>query len=260
MAGRIFEFKVNPLTFKEFLFFRGKKFDNLNLYRKELLLEFDKYIVCNGFPEIVEESEEICEKYINENVIEKILFKDIPQIVPIDNIPALEQILKIILNEPGQIINFEDLSRDLGISRQTISLYIEYLEKSFLIKKLYNFSRNQRKTQKKYKKYYPSIILRDVSRKREKFGKVFETFIINELNGEFFFRDVYKNEVDLVLIKPDVVAIEIKSGEIKERDLVPLQKFAKKYKPKKAIVISYNIEKKIKNIEIIPFYKYLLKK
>ncbi len=258
LAGRIFEFRINPLVFKEFLSFRDKEFKNLNLYKKELLNEFDQYLICNGFPEIINESEEICEKYINENIIEKILFKDIPQLVSIDNIPVLEQIFKIILNGPGQIMNFDELSKELGISRQTTSLYMDYLEKSFLIKKLYNFSRNPRKTQRRYKKYYPSIISRDLLSDNEKFGKAFETFLINETNAEFFWRDVYKNEVDLILIKPELIAIEIKSGEIKERDLSSLEKFIKKYKPKKAIVISKNTDKKIKNIEVIPFYKYLL--
>lgn len=258
LAGRMFEFKINPLTFKEFLLFTGKKFDNLNLYRRELINELNKYMVCNGFPEIVSENEEICEKYINENVIEKILFKDIPQLVPIDNVPILEQILRIIMSAPGQILNFEELSKDLGISRQTASLYIDYLEKSFLIKKLYNYSRNPRKTQKRNKKYYPSVISIDLLKESEKFGKAFETFLVNELKGEFFWRDAYKNEVDLILIKPELIAIEIKSREVKERDLGPLHKFIKKYKPKKAIVVSYNIDKKIKDIEIIPFYKYLL--
>ncbi len=259
LAGRIFEFKVNPLTFDEFLSFRKKKFDNLNLYKKELLNELDKYLICNGFPEIINENEEICEKYINENIIEKILFKDIPQLVPIDNVPVLEQILRIILNEPGQIMNFEELSKELGISRQTVSIYTDYLEKSFLIKKLYNFSRNARKTQRKYKKYYPSLISRDLLNNNERFGKVFETFLINETTGEFFWRDVYKNEVDLILTKPEIIAIKIKSGEVKEKNLDSLNKFIKKYKPKKAIVLSYDVEKKIKDIEVMPFYKYLLK-
>ncbi len=258
LAGRIFEFEINPLTFKEFLSFRGKKFENLALYKKELLKELDSYMICNGFPEIVSETEEICEKYINENIIEKILFKDIPQLVPIDDISILEQIFKVILNQPGQIINFDELGKEVGISRQTASLYLDYLEKSFLIRKLYNFSKNARKTQKKSKKYYPTIILSKLLDNRELFGKAFETFVANQLDADFFWRDAYKNEVDLILTKPELTAIEIKSGELKERDLSSLEKFIKKYKPKKSFVVSYDIEKKIGNMQIIPFYKYLL--
>ena len=152
----------------------------------------------------------------------------------------------------------EDLADELNVSRQTLSIYLNYLEDSYLIRKLYNFSKNARKVQRKLKKYYPTIV--NPLLIKNDFSKIFEQIIINELKGEFFWRDAYKNEVDLILTKPEFIAIEIKSGEIKERDLFPLEKFIKKYKPKKAIVISYNIDKKIKNINIIPFYKYLLGK
>ena len=54
--------------------------------------------------------------------------------------------------------------------------------------------------------------------------------------------------------------IEIKSGEIKERDLASLTKFIEKFHPKEAFILSYNIEKTLNNIKIMPFYKYLLKK
>ncbi len=258
LAGRMFEFHISQLKFSEFLKFREKKFDNLYIHREQILSEFKQFLICNGFPEIISENEEICEKYIKENVIEKILFKDLPQLVHIQDVPLLESILKIIINDPGQIINLEELASELKTSRQTLSNYIDYLEKSFLIKKIYNYSKNARKTQRKYKKYFPSInsflLLRDFN----SFGKLFETSIIKELEADYFLRDSYKNEVDIVKTEP-LIAIEVKSGEIKERDLKPLLLFTKKFKPQKSLVISYDTEKEISGIKIIPFYKYLLK-
>ncbi|MDO8459804.1 MAG: ATP-binding protein [Nanoarchaeota archaeon] len=258
LAGRMYEFNIRTLSFKEFLLFKGKKYDNLNLYKEELLKDLRSYLYSNGFPEIINESKEISEKYLKENVIEKILYKDIPQIVSIRDPSLLEQIFNIILNDPGQLINFDDLARDLGISRQTASIYISYLEKAFLIRKIYNYSRNTRKTQKGMKKYYPIVLPIGLIDKKESFGKVFETFIINQLQGEFFWRDTFKNEIDLVLQNP-VIGMEIKSGEIKEKDLVPLQKFSEKFNPKYKIIISYNLESKINGVDIVPFYKYLLR-
>ena len=170
----------------------------------------------------------------------------------------MKSLFDVIYNHPGQIIQIQDLASELKVSRQILSTYLNYLEDSYLIRKLYNFSKNARKIQRKLKKYYP-IIVNPLLIKND-FSKIFEQIIINELKGEFFWRDVYKNEVDLILIKPEFIAIEIKSGEIKEKDLFSLEKFIKKYKPKKTMVISYNIEKKIKNIDIVPFYKYLLEK
>lgn len=257
LAGRMYEFQINTLTFREYLSFRDKKFKDIGLNKEEILREFNKFLICNGFPEIIDEDKEASAKYIKENVIEKIIYKDIPQMVPIQDPAFLEGIFRTILEDPGQIINRDELSKEFGLSRQTISLYLDYLEKSFLIKKLYNFSKNARKTQRRFKKYYPTIISPDIIDKREIFGKIFETFMVNQLKAEFFWRDTSKNEVDIIKLEP-LIAIEIKSGEIKERDLKSLNKFSEKFKPEHSIVISYNTRKEIESIKVIPFYMYLL--
>lgn len=256
LAGRMFEYFINPLSFSEFLDFREKHFDNLDINHNTLLEEFKQFTICNGFPEIIAENEETCEKYIKENVIEKIIFKDLPQLVPIGDVSLIDAILKIIFNNPAQIINLEELAKELKVARQTISLYLDYLEKSFLIRKVYNYSKNARKTQRRYKKYYPTIISPLLLRELSTFGFAFETSMVNELKAEYFWRDA-KNEVDIVLLEP-LRAIEIKSGGIKERDLKPLKRFIKKFNPAESFVISYDMEKEIGGIKIIPFYKYLL--
>ena len=81
--------------------------------------------------------------------------------------------------------------------------------------------------------------------------------MVNQLTTEFFWRDTFKNEVDIIKIEP-LIAIEVKSGEIKEGNLKSLKKFIEKFKPKEAIVISYDIERKMESIKVIPFYVYLL--
>ena len=89
------------------------------------------------------------------------------------------------------------------------------------------------------------------------FGKIFEQALVIHSNADFFWRDSYKNEVDIIKLEP-LTAIEIKSGEVKERDLVSLKKFIEKYQPKKAFVISYDTEIEKTGIKIIPFYKFFL--
>ena len=259
LAGRMYEFNIKTLSFREYLKFKGKQFKNLQLHREEILREFHSFLICNGFPEIIAENKEDAAKYVRENVIDRVIYQDIPQIVSIDDPAILSQIFRIILDDPGEIINMRELANELGIARQTVSLYIDYLEKSYLIRKLYNYSRNVRKTQRRFKKYYPTIITPDIIDKRELFGKVFETALVNQLSAEFFWRDSFKNEVDI--IQPESkMAIEIKSGELKEKDLISLHKFIKKFKPAEAIVLSYHIKRKFGGISVIPFYEYLLEK
>jgi len=189
------------------------------------------------------------------NVVEKIIYRDIPQIVPIENPEILSQMLNMIAKEPGQIIQMDKIAKELNISRQTASNYLDYLEKSFLIRKLYNFSRNARKTQTRLKKYYPVILFPEEIENREIFGSVFETFAVNELNAEFFWRDTYKNEVDIILKNKEIIPIEIKVSNIETK---PLNLFISKFKLKGGIILTYDKEETMGRIKIIPFYKYLL--
>ena len=255
LAGRMFEFQIKTLCFKEFLDFKGKNFNNLILYKKEILSEFKDFLNCNGFPEIINENKEFIKKYIKENVVEKIIYRDIPQIIPIENPEILSQMFNIIAKEPGQMIQMDKIAKELSISRQTASNYLDYLEKSFLIRKLYNFSRNARKTQTRLKRYYPVILFSEEVENREIFGKVFETFVVNELNAEFFWRDTYKNEVDVILKNKEITPIEIKVSNIETK---PLNLFMNKFKLKKGIILTYDKEDTIGKIKVIPFYKYLL--
>ena len=255
LAGRLYEFQIKTLRFNEYLAFIGKSYEHIPLHKEEILREFSSFILCNGFPELIHEPAEIAIKYVNENIIQRILYLDIPQLFPVESPAILEQVFRIIMENPGQLLNLAELGSELGIARQTAALYVEYLEKSFLIRKLYNYSGNARKTQRKLKKYYPTIISPEYP--DGLFGRVFESVLVNHLDSEYFWRDSFQNEVDVILPDP-LTGIEIKSGEPRERDTRCLEKFSKKYKPEKSLILSYDRKLTFGKIDVIPFYEYIL--
>jgi len=263
LAGRIFEFKIEPLSFKEFLSFRGVNFKPIDLYEKELGKLFYEFALSLGFPELIDiKDKEIVRKYVKESVIEKIVYRDIPKLFKIRDVSLVESLLNIFLEEPGQLIDVSDLAKELKVSRQTVSNYLSYLEESFLLRKLYNFSRNRRKVERKLKKYYPVIISPELLFREDDFSrsKVFEWLIVNQLKAEFFWRDPYKNEVDVVLAGEKITPIEIKYGKI---DTKGLSVFMKKFNVDIGYIISSDKEQtqKIdgKTIYVVPAYKFLLK-
>jgi len=142
LAGRIYEFVLDPLDFEEFLVFRNKEelIKKSDLFQEKIKKEFLVYQK-RQFIEIVNESEEKINQYVK-SMIEKIIYLDIPSIFPIEQEDLLLKILKIVASNPGLLSDYESLSKELGISRITLSNYFYYLEEAFLIKKLYNFSRN----------------------------------------------------------------------------------------------------------------------
>ena len=107
------------------------------------------------------------------------------------------------------------------------------------------------------KKYYPTLI--NPLLIRDEFPKIFEQAIVIHSNADYFWRDAYKNEVDIITLDP-LTAIEVKSGEVKEGNLISLKKFIEKFKPKKALVVSYEAEKNLESIKVIPIWKWLLER
>lgn len=269
LAGRMYEFKVKPLTFKEYLTFKEKKEElkPLNLYKKELKYLFQEYTKTMGFPELTETTDkEIIHKYIKENIMGKVIYKDLETLFNTRATEKLESILKILMEKPGQIIKIQDLAKDLGITRQTLSNYLTYLEKSFLIKKLYNYSENQRKTERKLRKFYPTILSPNLLFKEDTYSQsqVFEWILANQLETDFFWRDQYKNEVDFIQTPKEPnkkpIPIEAKYGKIETKGL---EKFMDKFNLQEGRILTKDkekeIEKKDKTIHVEPAYKYLLR-
>lgn len=262
LAGRIFDFKISQLSFKEYLNFKNIDYSNIILQESNLIKAFDSYIITQGFPELVNINDIEKMKEYTKNILDKVMYADIIKQYNIRDILTLESIIKIISNNPGQILDLVSLSSELKVSRQTISIYMQYLIDSFLVKKIYNYFKNTRKSEKKLKKYYPSIINNNIIFSNDILlrSKVFETIIINQTNTDFFWRDDYKNEVDAVFIGKTVIPLEIKYGKISIKGTV---KFLITNKLKKAYIISYKEEKIIEEknkyiIYIVPAWKFLL--
>ncbi len=262
LAGRIFDFKIEPLTFSEFLSFKEINLEPIAIYQKELNKLLNEYILTLGFPELVNVNDkEIIKKYIKESIIERIIFKDIQNLFNIRDVSVLESLLNLLIEQPGQIVELLSLSRDLGISRHTLSSYLKYLEDSFLVKKLYNYSKNRRKIERKLKKYYPTIVSPELLFKDDELSKskVFEWLVVTQLKTEFFWRDPYKNEVDAVIFKEKAIPIEVKYGKADTKGILA---FMKKFNANFGIIVTKDREErqKIGNAEIlfIPAFKFLM--
>jgi hypothetical protein len=82
---------------------------------------------------------------------------------------------------------------------------------------------------------------------------------VNQLNAEFFWRDPYKNEVDVVLDGPAPRPVEIKYGKIEREGVLA---FMKKFKVNEAVIISrdkeYVHDDHGQKISVMPAYKYFL--
>lgn len=85
--------------------------------------------------------------------------------------------------------------------------------------------------------------------------------VVNQLKAEFFWRDPYKNEVDVVMTNGEPVPIEVKYGKI-DFKFKGLLAFMNRFKVEKGYVISRDNEEtqKIggKVISVVPAFKFFL--
>lgn len=135
-----------------------------NLPKTSTLAEKRDELLCmGGFPELLlakkhdDDQESFLlwsQSRLRSDAVEHVLHKDIPQLFGIDNPMSLERLLYILagmvtgLISPGNIINY------LGVSQVTFDRYISYLEKSFLVFTLPNYSGSERATQRRGRKLY----------------------------------------------------------------------------------------------------------
>ncbi|MBI2577162.1 AAA family ATPase, partial [Candidatus Woesearchaeota archaeon] len=79
LAGRIFTFTVKPLSFKEFLSFTGVSLKPVGLYESQIRKKFHEFTLTQGFPELIGIADSaIIRKYLQEGIIEKVIYRDIP--------------------------------------------------------------------------------------------------------------------------------------------------------------------------------------
>src|SRR3989344_1384022 len=115
LAGRSFDFQIYPLNFTEYIELKGKEnvLKNILLYKDEIKEELKEYIKTGGFPELINERDELkIKKYIKELIIDKIVYIDIPEVFSIDELPLLKDLISIVSSSPGMMMDYGMIAND----------------------------------------------------------------------------------------------------------------------------------------------------
>ena len=128
LTGRQIVSTLFPLSFQEFIRFRGEPPSLSEDYKFEQLAE--DYLRIGGYPEqVLNPSSEYMA-----NLLEDILARDLARLHPIKKSYILKDLLRLIAASTGSRTSYNKLSKILGISVDTIKEYIGYLEMAFLVK------------------------------------------------------------------------------------------------------------------------------
>lgn len=164
-AGRFTNFSLPPLLFCEYLAMVGdnslvvpakvdwfgktsKGYDVVNI--EKLNKRFVDYINFGGYPEVVSSMQlrKNPGRYIKEDIVDKVLLKDLPGLYGIHDTRELYRLFIHIVFRSGEEFSYEDLSKESGIRKETIRKYIDYMESAFLIKVLHKIDENARRFQR----------------------------------------------------------------------------------------------------------------
>ncbi len=266
LAGRIVDFALEPLHLEEFLQLNGYDTDkikkNPELWKREIMPMFYRYLKYGSFPELArEENEDFARKYIINSVVERIVYRDIAQEFEIRDIELLKKILYLIGKNPGMIVNFKEIGKNLGRDERTISNYFEYLEYGLLVKFIFNYRGSPLATMRKLKKVYfttPNLIFALNPYFEILLPKMLENLIAALPDANYFYRNRY--EIDFIIGNEKIKAIEIKLEGKKLKQLKKIisdERFSKKIS--KCIIIDLEKEGEENGIKIIPAWKFLLR-
>ena len=221
LSRRALFYHLNGLSFREFINFKyAKNYKSFSLAEllenhkeisfgisKEIrpIKEFLEYIGFGYYPFFIEDRSSYHQRI--RQVINTVIEVDIPSVHTVD-FNAVQNIKKL-LGVISEIVpfkpNVKKLSEQIGISRESFTKYLKYLEKAEIVNLLYSQSKGISFLNKPEKIYLNNSNLSFALNSNANIGNVRETFFLNQLNlehkirfskkGDFIVDDKYLFEV-----------------------------------------------------------------
>jgi len=262
LAGRKRVYRVEPLSFDEFLLFRGEaKLLNLrNILCEEgfssdlealvtaghshYLALLEEYLIYGGYPEVVliDKREDKLQKL--DSIASAYIQKDIREVANIENLSAYNNLLKYLSINAGNQFNLSSAQETIGVTGITLNRYLTLLQETFIVEELPPFFTNRNKEISKSKKYFykdtgvNNLFLQNFNPLdvRPDAGALYETYVFNALvrsrnvtSSTYFYRTQSKSEVDFIQVEDaKYTLLEVKAGK-HQRIPRAMNEFEKKY-------------------------------
>ena len=280
LTGRYNEIHLYPFSFSEYCNYHQIDIQGITTKAEaERKRAFMDYIHDGGFPEM--QGLRNKRAYV-QSLIEAILLKDIQKRFRIRDIDALRKLAHHLINNACQEVNYDDLTKDLGMSDKTVKKYIDYLTQAFLIQLLTRHSFKSKERIRNPKAYIVDTGMqgnRDNVLAPENLGWRLENVVYIELlrRCAYDFYDVYyykpdarAKEIDFVVcdknkaIELIQVAYEIESPRAYDRETSSLVKASGALSCNNLTLIAFSTTRDVeidgKTIHIISALEWLLKK
>jgi uncharacterized protein len=221
-------------------------------------LNLIKFLMEGGFPEVWSLPDwETKQSYLFDNQVGKVISEDLVLAVELRKPELLKRFFISLLEYPGREISFQQLSKDLGMSRQTIEKYFPLLEMTDLIRRVERFTKSPlRVRQGNIKCYLVDLALRNavlriqdsLLQDDQVLGLYAENLVFNALkkwegtvNINYFKQKKY--EIDFIVHAGagKYIPIEVKYRDrVDKADFRTIRNFCTTYKCGQGIIVTKN--------------------
>ena len=281
LTGRKHLIEMSSVSFEEFIDYKTSykytkslaAFYSVEKTKTRLLL--DEYLRFGGYPAVVTADTILRKKEIMNEIFVSYITKDISYLLGVKYPDKFVKLIQLLAVQSGGILNYSQLSQDVGIRLETLKTYLWYAEQTFIISIVKPFFTNAKKEITKS----PSIYFNDIGMcnfSKSNFnsdtidGMLFQNFIYLILKDEYesglskinYWRTKDKAEVDFIIhTKEGIVPVEVKYSELKKTAITrSFRSFINKYIPKKAYIINLSLDENIvineTDVIFIPYWKY----
>ena len=279
LRGRALSYTLLPLSFREFLLFKGVEAQKADLYGrkvhsiKKLLSEYLEY---GGFPEVVlfRDKVRILEEYLS-----VMITRDVADRNGIRNLALLEAVVKVLLSSYSRYTSYSSIYRflksEFSPSKATVLEYLRAFEDAFFVSFLPKYGRSEKESQRAPKKVYlidtglALFTRKDIARDME--NAVFLELLRRKsyrspLMGVQYYGGSGEEEVDFVVSERgkviELIQVTKSLEESRGREIGALLKAGRRLKCKNLTVITWEEEETIKQgvfrIRVVPMWKFLL--
>jgi len=256
LGGRALRYQLFPLVFPEIPDFSLLKAINNGLLPRHYLAQ---------------KADKLLETYVGDYLKEEIAAEAATR-----NIPAFSRFLEVAALANGEIVNFNNIASDCGVSAPTVKAYFQILSDTLIGQWIPAFRKKVKRrliSAPKFVFFDVGIVSQLTHRGKiapgsELFGRAFEHFITLEILAHShysgmnyaleYWRTSSQFEVDIILGKGEA-AIEIKSTSfVKDRHLKGLRAFKEEHKSKYILVSQDPKPRKTSDgILILPWKNFL---
>ena len=263
-VGRTYDIHVLPFSFTEYLSYFPS--DNINL-------SFTKYITEGGMAgSYLYKDMNQKYKYINTEVLNALVVRDIIRKYNIRNEPLLHVLIDFLMDNIGNKVSIRSITDSLSSNKtkadhKTIGKYIDYLCRAFAFYRVRRYDIKGKKYLKSEDKYYlsdHSFKYARLGTKNMDYGHVLENIIAIELlrrGYEIYVGVIGSKEIDFIAMKQGnksyiQVSYDISDAKTFEREVTPLLKVGDAY-PKILIARTYQPEYQHEGIRIVDAAEWL---